>query len=158
MGRAAYLGRDSAKLSRLGLPRRLPVLALSPADPRRRRYRAAWFLAAFLQDLVRPRGARRHPAAGHGRRTRHSATAVHDRNRHARRQHGRPRRRVLCADHHRAPRHGRRDHHGGLCRRRHRRPRQLLGRGAGGDAGWRYQGHHHPRPRGLLGERIEKFE
>ncbi len=144
LGRAADLGRDPAKLSRLGLPRRLPVLALSPADPRRRRRGPARRLAAAAQDLVRPRGARRHPAAGHGRRARHPAAALHDRDRHARRRHGSARRRVLCADHDRASGDGRRDHHGRLCRGRDRRSRQFLGRGARGDAGRRGQRHHHP--------------
>ncbi len=62
----------------------------------------------------------------------------------ARRRHGRARRRVLCADHDRASGHGRRDHHGRLRRGRHRRARQLLGRGAGGDARRRRARHHHP--------------
>ena len=64
-------------------------------------------LAAAAQDLVRPRGARRHPAAGHGRGARHPAAALHDRDRHARRRHGRDGRRVLCADHDRASGDGR---------------------------------------------------
>ncbi len=75
-------------------------------------------LAVAAQDLVRPRGARRHPAAGYGRRPWHPAAALHDRDRHARRRHGRARRRVLRADHHRASGDGRRDHHHRLCRGR----------------------------------------
>ena len=85
-------------------------------------------LAAAAQDLVRPRGARRHPAARHGRRARHPAAALHDRHRHARRRHGRDGRRLLRADHHRASGDGRRDHHRRLRRGGDRRPRQLLGR------------------------------
>ena len=51
---------------------------------------------------------------------------------------------VLCADHDRASGDGRRNHHGGLCRRRHRRPWQLLGRRACGDARRRGARHYHP--------------
>ena len=45
-------------------------------------------LAAAAQDLLRARGARRHPAARHGRGARHPPAAVHDDHRHARRGHG----------------------------------------------------------------------
>ena len=79
LGRGAAVGVDPAGVSRLGHRRRLPVLALSPADPRRGRRRSARRLAAAAQDLVRPRGARRHPAAGHGRGAGHPAAALHDR-------------------------------------------------------------------------------
>ena len=99
-------------------------------------------------------------------------------DRHARRRHGGDGRRVLRADHHRASGDGRRDHHRRLCRGGDRRPRQLLGRGDRGASGRRGARHHHSfppaageasiyvlmflvllvRPRGLLGERIEKFE
>ena len=43
-----------------------------------------WLLLA--QDVLRPRRARRHPAAGYGGRTRHQTAALHDRHRHARRR------------------------------------------------------------------------
>src|SRR6266851_1327308 len=59
-------------------------------------------LAVTAQDLVRPRGAGRHSAAGHGRGAGHQAAALHDRRRHARRRHGRDGRSILRADHHRA--------------------------------------------------------
>ncbi len=134
----------SADVPRLGLCRRFPVLALPPADPRRRRRDPARHLAVAAQDLVRPRGARRHPAAGYGGRTRHPIAALHDRGRHAWRWHGGAGRRVLCADHERSTRDGLGHPHRGLRRRRDRRPRQLLGRGGGGHAGRRGQGHHHP--------------
>ena len=89
--------------------------------------RAARRLAAAAQDLVRPRGARRHPAAGHGGGAGHPAAALHDRDRHARRRHGGDGRRVLRADHHRASGDGRRDHHGGLRRGGDRRARAVSG-------------------------------
>ena len=58
--------------------------------------RAAGRLAAAAQDLVRPRGACRHPAAGHGRRARHPPAALHDGHRHARRRHGGDGRRLFA--------------------------------------------------------------
>ena len=70
-------------------------------------------------------------------------------DRHAWRRHGRDGRRVLCADHHRAPGDGRRDHYRRLCRGGDRGPRQFLGRGDCRAAGRRRPRHHHPfrRPR-----------
>ena len=58
---------------------RLPVLALPPAAARRGGRGARRHLAAAPQDVLRPRGARRHPAARHGRGARHPAAALHDR-------------------------------------------------------------------------------
>ena len=54
LGRAADIGCDPAGPSRLGLPRRLPVLALSPPDPRRRRRRSS---SASGCCCTRPRSA-----------------------------------------------------------------------------------------------------
>src|SRR5207237_1053560 len=130
-----------------GLSRRLPVFALPSAHSGRGCSGPAWGLALAAQDLVRLRGARRHSKARHGRSARHQVAALHDLDRHARRRHGGARRRVLRADHDRASRHGRRDHHGRLCRGGDRRARQFLGcrdRGAIGRRGARH--HHSFRP------------
>jgi len=75
-----------------------------------------WLFAA--QDLVRPRGARRYPAAGHGRGAGHPATAIHDRDRDARGRHGRPCGAFFAPITIVQPAIGRRHHHGRLRRRR----------------------------------------
>src|SRR5205807_4798752 len=59
------------------------------------------------------------------------------------RRHGSAGRRVLRADHDRASRHGRRDHHGRLCRGGDRRARQFLGRRDRSPFGRRRPRHHH---------------
>ena len=63
LGRRAAVGVDPAGVSRLGDRRRLPVFALPGDAAGGGRRRAARGLAVAAQDLVRPRGARRHPAA-----------------------------------------------------------------------------------------------
>src|SRR6185312_12608048 len=143
LGRGAPLGGDAAKPERRGDRRRLPVLALPAGAARRRRRGARRHLAAHLSDRIRPRRARRHPAARHGGGARHPPAALHDHHRRARRGHGGAGRCHVRADHHRAPGDGRRDHHRRLRRRRYRRPRQFLGRGARGRARRRRARHHH---------------
>ena len=68
---------------------RLPVLALPPAAARGGGRGAGRHLAAAAQDLLRARGARRHPAPRHGRGARHPPAALHDDDRGAGRGHGR---------------------------------------------------------------------
>src|SRR5262249_50676866 len=58
------------------------------------------------------------------------------------------RRCIFRTDHDRASGDGRRDHHGSLRCRRHRRPRQFLGRCAGSASGRSGARHHHSFPSG----------
>src|SRR5258708_17267166 len=146
LGRGPVVGIDTAGLPRLDHPWRLLVLALPRDAAGGGGGRAARGLAVAAQDLVRPRGARRHPAAGHGGGIGHPAAALHDRDRHARRRHGGNGRRVLCADHDRASGDGRRDHYRRLCRGGDRRPGKFLGRGDLCPSGRRGARHHHSFP------------
>ncbi len=75
-GAAPSVGVDPAGVPWLGDPRRFPVLALPPALLAVVAAVLLGDLAAAAQDLVRARRARRHPAAGHGRRSRHPAAAL----------------------------------------------------------------------------------
>jgi len=104
-------------------------------DPRRRRRGPARRLAAAAPTFVRPRGPRRHPAAdmvaalgirlpAYMTRSSCSASAWQQLA-------GRSFAPITIVH----PAIGRRDHHRRLCRRRHRRPRQLLGRGDRGALG-----------------------